>query len=344
VTTLQILPWSIRALGDIPAHAYHGVLGSLGYESRSRMIPLQLASSEVKVAPAFVGQHVGAYETNRRELEAADFDVTPVADPDFPELVRRFVAAAAKSAGEVVCRVAFDISSMSRWRIASVVEELTADDAGGRTVADLLYAPAEFTPPFDADVPVLSVEPVSAYLSGWWDDLDQPLATIIGVGYESEHASSAVDRLEPEDSFVFVPHGADSRYLIEVEAANEPLLKAAQHSNTIGSYEVTEPYATLQALDTLIRRLRRDHRIAIVPLGPKVFAACAAIAGCLHHPAVQLIRVTANDRREPIDSRIDGTVCGLRIASGSVDDAALYAAEEAVPTRPFVQAGDAERP
>lgn len=339
--TLRILPWASRRIDDLPSGGYHGVLCTLGYERRSRRVPLQLKDALVRLSPAFVGQHVGDYEVNQAELSAGGFDVDAVEDDDFPDAVRAFLAHVVSTATESLPRVAIDISSMSRWRIATVVEELTVPAGCPPLVADLLYAPAAFEPPPGTDTPILSIEPVSPYLSGWWDDLDQPLAAIIGVGYEFEHASSAIDRLEPEETHVFVPQGHDPRYLEEVVRANQGLLNESRDIQPPLSYSVTEPYQTFQAIDTLVRRLRGSQRVAVVPLGPKIFAGCAALVCSLHYPATQFIRVTANERRDPINSEADGSLCGLRIVVGATDDAAIYEAELAVPSGSVVQERDA---
>lgn len=336
-STLRILPWTTRPLGEMRSADYHGVLATLGYEPRSREVPLQLKDAVVKLAPAFVGQHVGSYETNRDELLVARFDVSSVEESAFSEVVRTVVGAVAEVADGALPRLAVDISSMSRWRIAMIVEELTQPEPGTALIVDLLYAPAVFEDPPATETPILSVEPVSPYLAGWWDDLDQPLAAIIGVGYELEHASSAIDRLEPEQTHVFVPHGDDPRFLQKVVRANQGLPEQTRDIQGPVPYTVTEPYQTFQAIETLVRRLRGSQRVAVVPLGPKIFAACAALVCSLHHPAAQLIRVTAHERREPLNSLADGSICGLRLVVGAVDDAALYQAEQAVQSRPHVQ-------
>lgn len=341
---LRILPWTARQLRELPPAGYHGVLATLGYEPRSREVPLQLKEAVVKLAPAFVGQHVGSYEINRDELVRAGFDVAPVEEPAFPEVVRTFLGAVVEVTNGALPRVAMDISSTSRWRIATIVEELAQPEPGTALIVDLLYAPAVFEAPPATDAPILNIEPVSPYLAGWWDDLDQPLAAIIGVGYEREHASSAIDRLEPEQTHVFVPHGVDPCFLKEVERANQGLLEQTRNIQLPVPYAVTEPYQTFQAIETLVRRLRGSQRVAVVPLGPKIFAACAALVCGLHHPAAQLIRVSANERREPIQSQADGSICGLRIVVGAVDDAAVYQVEQAVKSRSHLQSDDPDPP
>jgi hypothetical protein len=341
---LHILPWTSRQLNELPSDGYDAVLATLGYERRSREVPLQLREASVRLAPAFVGQHVGSYDSNRDQLLAAQYDVKAVDEGAFPQLVRTFLRNADEAAEGPTPRVAIDISSMSRWRIAAVVEELTQPEPLGDLIVDLLYAPASFQDPARTDTPILNVEPVSPYLAGWWDDLDQPLAAIIGVGYELEHASSAIDRLEPEETYVFVPQGDDPRYLAEVERSNQGLLQQSRDIQQSLTYTVTDPYQTFQAIETLVRRLRANERIALVPLGPKIFAACASLVCSLHHPAAQLIRVSANERRDPIDSQADGTICGLRLAVGAVDDETMYEADLTVPSRPEVQVGSHETP
>lgn len=332
-SNLRILPFDKRPLIDLPRDAYDGVLGTLGYELRSRELPLRLSAATLKCAPAFQDQHVGSYIENRDALGEAGYDIAVVADENFLALVESLIDECRHLARDRLPRIAVDISSMSRWRIAAVVEALTSDRRGSPLVADLLYAPAVRDAPAQADTPILSVEPVSPFLAGWWDDLDQPLAAIIGVGSEVEHASSAIDRLEPEDTYVFVPHGDDENYRDEVQSANQGLLAATRDIEQVADYRVTEAYQTFQAIDTLVRRLRTQHRVAVVPLGPKIFAACGALVCSLHYPSAQCIRVSAGERREPINSRANGTVCGLRLVTGAVDDSSVYTTERVIPGR-----------
>jgi len=330
---LRVLPFDKRRIVDLPSSAYDGVLATLGYELRSREVPIQLSGARLKHAPAFPDQHVGSYTENRQTLQEAGYEIAPVEDDDFLGLVEAFIGGCRDLAADRLPRIAIDISSMSRGRIAAIVEGLTSDERGTPLVADLLYAPATFDAPASADTPILSVEPVSPWLAGWWDDLDQPLAAVIGVGYELEHASSAIDRLEPEDTYVFVPHGDEAGYAAEVQRANQGLLAASRDIQQVADYDVTEAYQTFQSIDTLVRRLRSEHRVAVVPLGPKIFAACAALVCSLHYPGAQFIRVSAGERREPIIRRANGTVCGLRLITGAVDDSAVYHADLAIPGR-----------
>ena len=57
----------------------------------------------------------------------------------------------------------------------------------------------------------------------------------------------------------------------------------------------------------------QEKRVALVPLGPKIYAACALLVGALHPQRVQVIRVSARDQQRPVDHRSDGDVFGLRV-------------------------------
>lgn len=330
---LRMAQWHARSIDALTSNNYHGLLGTLGYEERSSTIPLALASATRRLAPAFISQQEASFPKNQALLQAAGFDTPVDDDRQFVADVDTFVTASLEAADIDVCRLAIDISSMSRFRIATVVEALASLPVGTRMVADVLYAPAAFRTGAAArmESSILRVGPVSSFFAGWWDDLDLPLAVVMGVGYELEHASSAIDRLEPEDTYVFVPEGEDPQYLPHVHEANAALYNTRGVHAPV-TYLVIEPFACFQRLESEISRLRRDHRVAVVALGPKIFAACAAFACTLHDGAAQLIRVSAHARGDAVDRAADGTVCGLRAIIGGIDAAALHAVEQDIPS------------
>lgn len=323
IVPFRIAPWASRSIDDLPQHYYDGILGTLGFEARSRAVLGALAHTPTKAALAFESRHAASYESNRRALEEAGFELAVVADRDFAAAVDGFLLPLLEEQRGRPARIAIDVSSMSRLRMAIVIEALADLDDGSCLIADLLYAPARFAPHRpELESPVLHVEPVSPFFAGWWANLEQPLAVIMGVGYELEHASSAIDRLEPEATHVFVPESHDERYITDVRTANRALFATKDVRPEI-TYPVDEPFGTFSRIEALVARLTREHRVAVVTLGPKIFAVAAGLACALHLGDSQWIRVSALDRGPAVDRIADGRVCGIRVVKGPVDDTAL---------------------
>lgn len=213
-------------------------------------------------------------------------------------------------------RVAIDVSSMSRLRIGAVVQALLTLPPDARAEVDILYTPSTFPaelPEGDYEPQVFDVAPVSDYFAGWWTDLAAPLVAVIGVGYELEMAASAIDKLEPEGTIVFVPDRDDPAYAAKVRGANYALMDTGGVDPSEVQYKVADPFACFRLLEATVAKLEQRFRIAIVPLGPKIYAACAMLVAGLHPATSQAIRVTAGSRQAAINRTSNGKLYGLTV-------------------------------
>lgn len=312
-TQPRIRPFPARGVDDLAGAYYDGVLASLGFERRSRDIPAAMPVPGSAVAVPFLDRHEGAYAENKTWFDEHNWEQPELEERDYFVWVDAWLRERAK-ADETTAKVAIDVSSTSRSRMAAVVEALLSLPPDVRLDVDFLYAPAAFEEPSDEDEPpVFSVAPVSGYFAGWWSALEAPLYAIIGVGYELERASCAINMLEPERSEVYVPDGNDPRYLEEVRKANRGLMEARGVEHEI-LYDVHDPFSCFRQLESSISRLERDQRVALVPLGPKIFAICAILAAGFHLPSTQVIRISAGERQRPIPRESDGNLYGLTLA------------------------------
>lgn len=313
MTTLpRILPVAPATLKTLDASGYDAALASLGFEYRCREIPAALGAVATRVALPFKDRQQESYEANAKFFADHEWEIPKLGiGDDESRWIVNWVEVT--SSREEVHRVAVDVSSMSRSRIAAVIEGLMDLPAEVDVEIDLLYTPSVFVAPTpEDDPPVLGVGPVSGYFAGWWTDLEAPLHAIIGVGYELERASSAIDLLEPEEADVMLPVGTDVRYLQAVRKANTALFHT-KHVSSPRDYPVGDPFACFHVLESNVHRLTQEKRVALVPLGPKIYAACALLVGALHPQRVQVIRVSARDQQRPVDHRSDGDVFGLRV-------------------------------
>jgi hypothetical protein len=301
----------IERLGE---EHYAGVLASLGFEGRSRQIPEAIGSAGHAVAVPFGDRHDKEYDANLAWFKEHQWLLSECDEGGYMERVEEWLAHSCSGAADEVA-VAVDVSSMSRSRMAAVVEHLMTARLDLRLQVDFLYTPAEFGKPSEEEEepPVLDVAPVSSFFAGWWSALDLPLRVIIGIGYEFERASSAINALEPFETQVYVPKGKDGRYLDAVMKANKGLMETEGVIPEKVHYKVLDPFECLRSIESSLARLKSERRVALVPLGPKIFSICALLVAGLHPDSSQVIRVSAGDRQEPSDRRSDGTVCGLRM-------------------------------
>lgn len=244
-------------------------LVSVGFEERSRAIAIATPPPRLGMGLEFRDRHEDSYVDNRAAVLNRGYGV--VLPGDNPATVRDevnewFAHAATKRhiSENQPLRVGIDISSMTRVRIAAVVEACYAQDPDVPLTIDLLYAPAKYRP---SDPPVLAwvhAKPVTAHFAGWDPDAAKPLLTVIGLGYEPNAAEGVLDYLTPDESVTFVPQGREPEYERDVEEANDDILSTADIPLT---YPVEDPYRLLLNLERLVLS-RIDHRrILFVPLG-----------------------------------------------------------------------------
>jgi hypothetical protein len=130
-------------------------------------------------------------------------------------------------------------------------------------------------------------------------------------------AASALDLLEPAEAQTFIPKGSDPKYLKAVREANEGIGDWCAVDPEEVFYAVSDPFSCFRQLEARVRRLQVDRRVALVPLGPKIFALIAMLSAALHPGACQVIRVSAGTHQEPIPRSSDGDLFGLTLAISS---------------------------
>lgn len=318
---LRIRPFPATTVGELANADYDGVLASLGFERRSRDIPAAMESPANAVAVPFEDRHEESYAENKKWFDNhPDWDQPELAnESDYFGFVDGWLRERVVAAGGHA-RVAVDVSSTSRPRMAAVVEAILNLPVETRLDVDFLYAPAVFEEPSDEDEPpVIDVAPVSGYFAGWWNALEDPLYAIIGLGYELERASSAINTLEPETTEVYVAYGSDARYLKAVRNSNRGLITTKGVRREEVLYDVSDPFSCFRQLEASISRLEKEKRVALVPLGPKIFAVCAILAAGIHLDRAQVIRVSAGERQRAINRKGDGHLYGLTVALSPVD-------------------------
>lgn len=294
--------------------SWSGVLYAVGYEARSaHAAELIGARCTDYLGVGFESNQVLAFDESLRaaqERGQAKVCATTAVGDEIREFVGRHV-------GEQGRRLAIDVSSFSRDRLAAVLWTVLESVAqSGYGDVDLLYSPAKFR---QADRK-REQPPVRASLiekfEGWITDPSLPTRAIVGLGYEPGRAVGAIEFLEPSLIDFFIPVGFDERYESEVRAANDGLLSSSDAVTTV-AYPLSQPYKLVARLMSTIDD-RASHRPVLLPLGPKIFAAAAIVASALSEHRVPIWRISDGGASPSAPVAAEGPVVTLRMQFRSV--------------------------
>lgn len=290
----------IRPLVENEAQPYDVVLCAVGYENRARNVAKQLSiRGRLQLAVGFPDRHVSGYSENRRWFETNEFTYIEVSDSEFGESVCR--KAFSSTSKTQVLRIAIDISSFNRTRLATIVEWLSnSKEYCATAIAHFYYSLASFSEPtHDPAVRNRHVGPVTPTFAGWSEDPMLPPYAVLGLGYENGKALGAIDHLEVSNALAFVPTSPVDEYLPALISANETLI------NTLGSdhvlrYRVHEPIRTFEMVESVVNGLLPNFNPILLPFGPKIFFVISLLVALLH-PECSVWRVSAGESESPSD-------------------------------------------
>jgi hypothetical protein len=301
---------------------YAAVIASVGYEDRARHVAeCLLHSSDRLIASTFPDNRVLSFQKNLRWFEERGAQIIDDPPGNHRAALTAAITKLTNERAEVEklrfgrattprgLRLAVDISSMTRSRIAETVLTLY-DDYGVPIDVDFMYSPAAFAPGFSISGPIRVNTAVSGFEG--WSSPRRPAAAILGAGFEGELALGALDWLEPATTWVLLPHGLDARYNRQSNRRNAKVVEAIP-SQRLLSYSTASPYRLVVQLDSLVEGLARNYRVVLVPLGPKIFALAAMLVALLHSPDVEVWRVSADTDLEARQRRAQGDVVGVRV-------------------------------
>lgn len=307
------MTYNIRPLKFNPCEIYDLLIYAVGYEERSRYISSLITNCQERLAFPFQDNRFLNFQSNLQRAKQIGASIIEVAtDIEFRASVRTALEVVSTRSASTPARVAIDISSFSRPRIAGIVSAVAAILHERRLEVDFLYAPALFTG--SDSIPkssILTAAPISGRFRGRLRSMSLPPGAVFGLGYEPQRAVGAFELLEPVSAWAFVPVRSDPAYNIAVQDANAPLLRSLPDSRVF-YYEVAKPAQLYYDLDSFSFSLQHSYRLAIVPMGPKIFALCALLVAASdwdQRPAVW--RVGERVRSEPLDVIPAGPVVGL---------------------------------
>jgi hypothetical protein len=290
--------------------------GAVGYEERS--IYTFGILGRRRASHMFVYPNGGDTEVKRRVESVERLGArTHVCATDL-DFARTFSSVLRGVSNSRIRSVGIDISSLGRRRIAHIVAELSAPNAlpEGCQV-EFYYAPGKYQAPQKNPSSSLVADAVTDRFRGALRSLSLPLAAVIGLGYEPFRAIGVFELLEPGQTWAFFPESEDENYESALLSANR-LLRNSLSPSSVLDYPVLRPSEAYKRLESLVVNASDDHRIVLVPMGPKIFAVCCLLLGLDSRiPAPAVWRVGERFANHPVPVEPRGQIVGLRTVSDS---------------------------
>lgn len=298
-------------IDELLTQSFELAIATCGYETRSSYIfnTVTFQSNQTLVMD-YLCTGVINYDINKSfylGIENCNFieidERISIRIQDFLALVRN------EFKDDATLRILIDISSCSRSIMAKLLIAIS-HVFSGRAEITCVYALSAFDSPPDGELPSHISEPVVGDLSGWSDDLSKPPCAVIGMGFEPGRALGCMDYLEIPEVRLFMPNGVDKRFEIAVREANAVLIDEAGN-NSVLPYQILDPAATYEKMESLMFGLLARFRPVIIPLGPKVFAALSMILAIRMLPRVCVWRTSSGSIGEAADRTANGEIAAF---------------------------------
>lgn len=309
------MPFSVRPAKFSAGRSYDLFLCALGFEDRSTFILRSGIDAERRAAFPFNSMRVGAFRNNLQVARAVGAEVhESESDDRFRALMANLLASATRAHESAT--IAVDISSFTRVRLAHIVKALEVASGSTRIEVDFLYAPARFSPPPTTVEGMLEAGPVTPEFRGSMRRVSIPLTAVIGLGYEPQRALGAFELLEPADTWAFLPSSDNRRYDESLQTANSSLLDLIPDGQVL-TYNVRDAADTYYRLESFVFTMKTHNRLALVPMGPKIFALCCLLIGANHEAARPAVWRIGERAQSVHESEADGHIVALRATISS---------------------------
>jgi hypothetical protein len=290
---------------------YDCYLAALGYERRCRQVSeFHRPQANALVASAFPDRKQFSYSENREWFLAAGYRVEEVVDENFPDWFLGILNNS-RRIGASCYRLAIDISSLTRLRIATILDVLRGLGWGIVVEVDFIYNLAEFSPPPKNISPNVHVGPVCSSFAGWSKEPEQPPIAVLGLGYEESRALGALEHIQAGDYWVFKPQSDIGEYNRAMLEANSTLLESTP-ADRLFTYTVESPFDCFATLELLLSRLRSVGSPTLFPFGPKIFSLCGMLVACLYEE-VAVWRVSGGVLEQAANRFPTESFCGLKV-------------------------------
>ncbi len=286
----------MHVLDEQPFDSYDTMLGAVGYEERCTFAATKLSGRyRNALAVDFGGDDVTS-GNHRHEMEDLSFRLIAASDD-----IEAHVSAALTEvveAGQPI-QIAVDISSMTREILFKIIRGIQRASEQRVVAVDFWYSPA--APPtadaHDVTVPIASAEPLHPLVSGWGADPWLPLSAIVGVGIERDLALGVAEHLDVSRVHAFVPAGIHDSFDQLAEQANAEFF-LADYMIRSTRYDLRQPFDLFTRVESLTYGLLRTDRVALVPLGPKIFALVSILVALAVPGPVAVWRFSEGDSKE----------------------------------------------
>jgi hypothetical protein len=290
---------------------YNLFIAVLGFEQRSRhLAEIIRPQARTRIACAFPDRKILSYRSNSDWFKRAGYEIIEVEDREFEGWFLETLARVQRDDTDHY-NICIDISSMSRYRIASILDLVRKQRVAGSMSIDFIYNMAQFSPPPTAIAPNLHVGPVCSGFAGWSTEPDQPPIGILGLGYEESRALGALEHIQASDFWIFTPLSNIHQYHEAMLAANASLLESTPIERIV-KYVVEEPFDCFVKLEIIAEKLRTIGNPLIFPFGPKIFALCSILVACLYDE-IAVWRVSPGILESPTDRLPTDSFFGLRV-------------------------------
>lgn len=210
-----------------------------------------------------------------------------------------------------VVNVFIDISVMTRQRL-SVLLWILCDKLTSGSSLVVYYKIAQYVAPPKENSPVSFLGPIMPGFNSMKSPGNNPIAVIAGLGYERDKALGAISCIDTDEVFFYIPINTDQNYEEKIYTNNKLLLNNYK-KNKVQTYDVTKPYSAYIEMKSLVRALRKDCKILILPLGPKIFTAISILVEKEYVSDVSVWRVSSEEKEIPIDRDASDELALLRV-------------------------------
>jgi hypothetical protein len=292
---------------------YRVFFAAIGYEDRCRhQVEQGYAQGALGFACAFDDNQVLSFSRNRSFFENEQFEIQESGDLAFSAWFKACLNKCIDPQEEGTIRIAIDISSQSRFRLATMFSVLSNYESLVNLEVDFLYSPSKFYKYTEHNAPILFCEPVLPEYAGWSEHPELPTTACVGMGIEPDKALGAIEFLDAARVWAFRPIGPDTRFASAVDRANRALLNLLPRTNVL-DYPVLDPFNTLIDLSGLIQSSISEEKIVLMPLGPKIFSVICFVVANLFYPRVSVWRVSSGKFEPAVNHKAEGEVIGLRV-------------------------------
>lgn len=305
---IKIVPSRLDPLG-LPTN-YDFFIAALGFERRARYIAETLApQARQNFAWGFSDRQTLSYPDNAEWFSANGFEI--IEDPNDSIFLDRLAEILTTNSATPESTGCVDISSMTRKRMAAIVEMFCSGLLRSGTSIDFLYSLGAYSPPPTDIAPNTLLGPISPFFAGWTTNPNKPPVAIVGLGYEEGKALGATEYIQADEAWAFIPESPIESYLPAVLEANSTLLKFLPKRQQI-AYRPDDPVGCYNLLESLLYGVVPFGRPIILPFGPKIFALMALFA-CTKYTEASVWRVSAQQSEAPVDRLPSKHVIGVRV-------------------------------